>query len=235
MSRPVGSKNKPKDAMSDIPEDENPIDLSAISGLERGEPDQSAIEAVMEANQPQGPDVKDQLQVASKDDLMTMLSDPDIANQIMRTVAATTEGKKILGIPLGTGAAQGQWKRDYDSEKSLKVHGGVEVRHDDDFKPAPPSYINMYVAEGGGETNHVISPVMEVKGDDGKIKRVYMYKPAKKGVDGKPILTLSYMRWLDMKQAGSRLGSNVRTDEAIAARAAVGEASYVHDDLGVTV
>lgn len=235
MSRPAGSKNKPKEDMTDIPEDEIPMDLSVVSGLRRGEPNPGAIAEIMEANRPQGPEVTEEPEVKTKNDLMSMLADPDIANQILRVASSTPEGKRLLGIPLGTGAAQGLWNRDYDSEKSLKVHGGVEVRHPKGFRPSPPSYINMYVAEGGGETNHTVSPTMEIRGDDGKVKRVYMYRPAKKGPDGNPILTQAYMRWLDTKQAGGRLGSSVRTDEAIAAMAAMGEATYVHGDTGVTV
>jgi hypothetical protein len=235
MSRPEGSKNKPKEQVMEIPEDENPLDLTEASGLAKGAPDPRAIAAILEANAPQGPEVVDHAPVTSKQDIMAMLSDPDIALAIARTVASTPEGKKILGIPLGKGAAQGLWKRDYDNEKALKVHGGVEVRHPPGFRPLPPDYINMYVAEGGGETNYIVSPVMEVKTEDGKTKQVYKYRPAKKTPDGSPVFTQSYLRWLDLRQAGGRIGSDVRTDEAIAARVAVGEASYAHDEVGVTV
>jgi len=87
---------------------------------------------------------------------------------------------------------KGIWKRNYDGEEALRVHGGVEVRHSDDFEPRPPSKIKCYVSLIGGTTDHI--------------------KDAEMDSDGKPIKTERYKMWMDAKLASGRFDSDVQND-----------------------
>ena len=142
-----------------------------------------------------------------KAQILKMVSDPDVAMQLARTVAATPEGRKLFEIKAGQGAPAGHYQRDYTREPQLRVTGGLEVAHDAEMVPRPPAYIPCYEAEHGRTTDNV--------------------EMALKDGDGNPIKTERFRHWLDMKMEGKHLDGRVRADMA--------NDTFVSDDIGVPI
>ena len=161
---------------------------------------------------------------AVKDELLRLLQDPDIANQAVQTALGTAEGRKALNVPLGVGAPVGEYQRSYHGEEHLRVHGGVEVAHENGFVPLPPAYITKYEAKNGQQTNYepgqaaaVRMDALEPLLDDG----------------GRPIKTEQYRFFLDRLVKGERLDGNVRSDMAAGVFAADGTPRFQADDPGM--
>ena len=140
-----------------------------------------------------------------KTQILKMVSDPAVAMQLARTVAATPEGRRLFEIKAGQGAPAGHYRRNYANESQLRVTGGLEVSHDQDMIPLPPSYIPRYEAEHNRTT------------DDEAL--------ALKDAQGNPIRTERYRHWIDMKVEGKHLDGKVRADMA--------NNNFVADDEGV--
>lgn len=132
-------------------------------------------------------------------------------------VGKSTPAKKV---------PDGVWRRDYDA-KHMRVHGGVEVRHAAGFRPSPPSSIPMYVAKGGGTTDHIEvpyqdyyefdtigNPVIDEETGEQKRTRAPRGKAAMRDEDGNPVLTDEYKLWIAVRSTGERLDGNVMSDIA---------------------
>ena len=146
-------------------------------------------------------------------------ADPNAANELLNIFASTPEGRSVLGIQPGQGPAMGEWNRNYDDEPQIRVTGGVEVRHGANFEGRPPSYIKLYMGEGG--------------------KMVDEVRLALKDASGKPVKTERYKEWIDVRLAGGRFDSNVRHDilqEHNGQQVTVGADTAVFDpqDIGVS-
>jgi len=123
-------------------------------------------------------------------------------------------------------APDGKWITNYDA-KHMRVHGGVEVRQDwSNEPPHPPASIPMYVAEGGGTTDHleiayqeyykfdtVGNPVMNEDGTQQFVKAPRS-KRALRDVEGNPVMTEEYKYWIHIRQTGDRLDGDVMSDIA---------------------
>ena len=140
-----------------------------------------------------------------KAELLRLLSDPDIANQAVKTALATPEGRQLLNVPLGVGAPVGDYHRNYEGEAHLRVFGGIEVGHPPGFAPLPPSYITKYEAVNGGETNHEVGQATTIGLPDQEPRR---------DERGRAVKTQMYKFWLDKQMKGERLDSNVQSDMA---------------------
>ena len=181
--------------------------------------------------------------------ILGLLKDPEVAKGLLDTVLQTPEGREQLNIPLDQGRPMGIYRRNYDNETHLRVHGGIEVRHGEDFEPRPPSNVPMYISESGGTTDHVESRYENMKDvsgrivleDDGRTPRKEMVaEGAKLDAAGRPIKTEGYKAWIDSKMTGRRLDSGVRADIAAGRDPGVeehfsgdGMPSFVGDDEGV--
>jgi len=161
---------------------------------------------------------------AIKDEVLRLLQDPDIANRAVQTALATPEGRKALNVPLGVGEPVGEYRRNYQGEEHLRVHGGVEVAHGPSFVPLPPSYVTKYEAKNGRQTDYepggadaVQMGALEPLLDDG----------------GRPIKTEMYRFFLDQQVKGERLDGNVRSDMAAGVFAADGTPRFQADDPGM--
>ena len=161
---------------------------------------------------------------AVKAELLRLLHDPDIANQAVQAALATPEGRKALNVPLGVGAPVGEYQRNYKGEEHLRVHGGVEVEHEQSFEPLPPSYIWKYEAKDGNQTNYEPGQAAAVK--------MHALEPLKDDA-GRPIKTEMYRFYLDRQMNGERLDGNVRSDMAAGVFAADGTPRFQADDPGM--
>lgn len=216
-----------------------------MQGAPKGAPDPAALAAVEAANM--APTTEAPTEPETPDQFLQLLSDPDVATTIVQAAASTEIGRKLLNIPPGKGAAVGVWRRNYDAEEALRVHGGVEVRHAPGFVPLPPSYIKRYLTADGKKTDydkpHVqkMKKSIPLKDDSGKIivneegnqvwreelVDVVVDPGAARNPDGSPKMTPEYKLWLDTRLAGKRLGSTVRND-IIADK-------FIADDVGANV
>ena len=181
--------------------------------------------------------------------VLELMKDPDIARGLLDTVLQTPEGRAQLNIPLDQGRPMGEYRRNYDAEPHLRVYGGVEVRHDGNFSPRPPSNVPMYVSISGGSTDHVepvYKDMVDVSGrlileEDGRTARQALVAEGAQLDDaGMPVKTEGYKAWIDSKITGRRLDSNVRADIAAGKDlgaeghfAGDGIPSFVNDDGGV--
>ena len=161
---------------------------------------------------------------AVKAELLRLLHDPDIANRAVQTALATPEGRKALNVPLGVGEPVGEYRRNYQGEEHLRVHGGVEVAHDQDFVPLPPSYVTKYEAKNGQQTDYEPGEAVAVKMD--------ALEPLLDD-GGRPIKTEMYRFYLDQQVKGERLDGNVRSDMAAGVFAADGTPRFQADDPGM--
>ena len=234
---------------------EKPTDNMGQSAMP-GEPDAEAVAAVAAANRvPAGAVVAEPAEeperqeaeliepipaVAAdqKAELLRLLEDPDIATQIVKMASGTPEGRSLLQLPVGKGVPSGVYRRDYDNEEGLKVHGGVEVRHPSfergDSEPLPPESIPRYLREDGTTTVYD-KPYVEqrrqsvpMRGEDGKIvvnedgNQVHSDQIVDVVVDpgpayeanGKPKKTPEYKTWTDALNRGQRLDGDVISDLA---------------------
>ena len=126
-------------------------------------------------------------------------------------------------LPAAQREPDGVWRVNYNQEH-YRVHGGKEVEHPRGFRPLPPEGIPMYEAVGGGTTSNLeqayrflpeFDQLGHVKLDDQGNpvgKKIPVGKVAKKGPDGKPVLTAEYKHWLHVRSNGGRRGSNVMSD-----------------------
>ena len=234
---------------------ENPADNMGQSAIP-GEPDADAVAAVAAANrvpagavvaepaeepERQEPELMEPIPAVAADqkaELLRLLEDPDIATQIVKVASSTPEGRSLLQLPVGKGVPSGVYRRDYDSEEALKVHGGVEVRHPSfergDSEPLPPESIPRYLREDGTTTVYD-KPYIEqrrqsipMRGEDGKIvvnedgNQVHTDQFVDVVVDpgpafeanGKPKKTPAYKTWTDALVRGQRLDGDVISDLA---------------------
>ncbi len=79
--------------------------------------------------------------------IKVLTGNPNIATALLRAAAQTQEGRALLNTTPAKPLRPYAW-RDYDAEE-LKVHGGTEVRHPNDFVPLPPAAIKMYLLSDG--------------------------------------------------------------------------------------
>jgi hypothetical protein len=108
----------------------------------------------------------------------------------------------MLGLEGGQGPATGVWQRDYDKEEALRVHGGVEVRHPNGYRPHAPDYLMMYIGKNGVNTSDPALAVME---------------------NDEPVLTEDYKKWMDIKLSGGRLDGAARSDLQVTGTFAKGD------------
>lgn len=154
------------------------VDLEALQALQERVPEPLEID--------ESPTTGDE----EKDIFLKQLQDPEV--------------RRAIGLPPLPGLPLGEWNRDYDNEKALKVYGGIEVRHAPGFCPKPPGYISMYVAPSGRTTNHV-DDVFTPGG-------VKMHEGALKDKKGNPLKSMRYKQWIDKAVTGQKLDGNVRFD-----------------------
>lgn len=142
--------------------------------------------------------------------------------------AQMEEMRRLLeaNVPEAPLKPDGRWRVNYD-RKSNRVHGGKEVEHPPGFRPNPPSTIPMYVAEGGGTTDHLEvpyqeypevdnfgNPVIDEKTGEPKVVKAPRGKRAARDSKGEPILTEEYKLWLHVRSTGDRLEGSVMSDIA---------------------
>lgn len=179
---------------------------AANSGLEPVVP-QPEPEVLQPVDQPMGePPMSVDLSEALGS-LQTALGSPEGVRMLADAVTQNPGLRDLLQIPAGRGAPSGHYRRNYEAEKALQVHGGVEVAHEPGFVPLPPSYIPRYKDAKGGKTDHI----MEAQRDS----------------QGNPELTVEYKAWLDAQMEGGRLSGAAKTDIEVG--------QFVADDTGVEV
>jgi len=130
--------------------------------------------------------------------------------EMFKDFAATAEGKALLGIPDTPQQAMANLERNYAGEAALRVTGGLEVEHPANFRALPPEFIKRYEAEGGGKTDYIDG----LMGKDADGNEVQMRAPARRDLEGHPVLTASYAHWLLLKSQGKRISGKVATDMA---------------------
>ena len=185
-------------------------------GTPRGEPDAAAIETVEDAQRlkplvepaptrkrkPKADKTIDPSVQAAK---VELLQDPDILKQVVTpemvariidTASQTPGQRKALNLSTDVVMPSEDYSRNYQAEPALRVYGGVEVEHDPDFRANPPSYVTKFVAE------------------DEMLGKCDQEDLARKGPDGKPILTDEYKQFLHVRKNGGRLDGKVRFDIA---------------------
>jgi len=174
-----------------IEKDPNFDAMGQAKGAQKGEVDPQAVKELQESiPEPLEEDKTPTTGDEEKDAFLKQLQDPEV--------------RKAIGLPPLPGLPLGEWVRNYDDEAALKVYGGVEVRHGNDFCPKPPGYIPMYVAPSGRCTNHVD----DVNTPEGAL----MHEGALKDRHGNPIKSMRYKEWLDKAITGQKLDGKVRFD-----------------------
>ena len=185
-------------------------------GTPRGEPDAAAIEAVESAQglkplvepaptRKRKPKADKTMDPSVQEAMVELLQDPDILKQVVTpemvariidTASQTPGQRKALNLSTDVVMPSEDYSRNYQAEPALRVYGGVEVEHDQDFRANPPSYVTKFVAE------------------DEMLGKCDQEDLAKKGPDGKPILTDEYKQFLHVRKNGGRLDGKVRFDIA---------------------
>ena len=185
-------------------------------GTPRGEPDAAATEAVEDAQRlkplvepaptrKRKPKADKTIDPSVQEAMVELLQDPDILKQVVTpemvariidTASQTPGQRKALNLSTDVVMPSEDYSRNYQAEPALRVYGGVEVEHDQDFRANPPSYVTMYVAE------------------DEAVGKCDQVDQAKKDPDGKPILTDEYKKFLHERKNGGRLDGKVRFDIA---------------------
>jgi len=197
MPRPKGSKNKDSvfnemGIAADTPQGEpNPDAISPPATMEVDlDAPANKISATLrplDATEKEG-DLRTEL-------INLLRTDKDMALLLLDSVTQTPEGRDLLNLAPGQGAAIGHYERNYDKEAHLRVTGGLEVKHPPGFKPLPPSFISMYKAPNDMKTSNE--------------------EEAIKDANGEPILTQDYKHYLDMKHAGRHLDGKVQSDMSV--------------------
>ena len=185
-------------------------------GTPRGEPDAAAIEAVESAQglkplvepaptRKRKPKADKTIDPSVQAAMVELLQDPDILKQVVTpemvariidTASQTPGQRKALNLSTDVVMPSEDYSRNYQAEPALRVYGGVEVEHDPDFRANPPSYVTKFVAE------------------DEMLGKCDQEDLARKGPDGKPILTDEYKQFLHVRKNGGRLDGKVRFDIA---------------------
>lgn len=170
-------------------------------GATKGEPDQSALALVDEANSDLEPlvDVEEQVEPQSKPSgLIEQLiaeakADPSVAVGLADLLASNEQTRDLFGLGPGKGPAIGNYDRDYTQEPALRVYGGVEVAHPKGFRPLPASWLLMYKGANGDTNNKA---------------------EALRDSDGRLLLSENYKKFLDGHKIGQKMDGNVRFDIA---------------------
>lgn len=129
-----------------------------------------------------------------KAQIIEALRDPDVATQAVAAASQTEEGRRLLGLKVGTGPPVGDYRRNYRAEPALRVFGGVEVEHEQGFVPLPPSWIARYKTPDGGTTDQIEDAAFDAQ--------------------SQPIKTADYKHWLDTLVSGGRIDGEVKSDMA---------------------
>ena len=185
-------------------------------GTPRGEPDAAAVEAVESAQglkplvepaptRKRKPKADKTMDPSVQEAMVELLQDPDILKQVVTpemvariidTASQTPGQREALNLSRDVVLPSEDYSRNYQAEPALRVYGGVEVEHGPEFRQLAPSYVTMYVAE------------------DETVGKCDQIDQAKKGPDGKPILTDEYKKFLHERKNGGRLDGKVRFDIA---------------------
>ena len=191
-------------------------DMGQPVGTPVGEPDAAAVEAVENAqglkpliepapSRKRKPKADKAIDPVAKEAIAEALKDPDILRQVVTpemvariidTASQTPGQREALNLSRDVVLPSEDYSRNYQAEPALRVYGGVEVEHDQDFRANPPSYVTKFVAE------------------DEMLGKCDQEDLAKKGPDGKPILTDEYKQFLHVRKNGGRLDGKVRFDIA---------------------
>ena len=188
--------------------DENGQPIDAV----KGEPDPEALAEIARQRaeeQETAPDIPEDepreeapmaTPVEPAPNLATVLKeafkDPEVRTALRDTVTEDPELRALFGINAGQGRPSGYYRRNYQAERHLHVHGGLEVEHAPGFRPLAPDTIKMYIGEDGRKTS---DPTLAAKTPDGDC-----------------VLTDEYKWFLDVKMQGKRPSQTELVDIEVA-------------------